>query len=60
MPKIKWFIWKQLYMMAIFIKVWRMNNNIKDAFKVIKNINYYTKNYNGIDYKTFLKINSIK
>ena len=35
-------------------------NNIKDAFKVIKNINYYTKTYNGIDYKTFLQINSIK
>ena len=60
MTFLKWSFWKEFYMMAIFIKVWRMNKNIKDAFKVIKNINYYTKNYNGIDYKTFLKINSIK
>lgn len=60
MTFLKWSFWKEFYMMAIFIKVWRMNKNIKDAFKVIKNINYYTKNYNGIDYKTFLEINSIK
>jgi GT2 family glycosyltransferase len=57
--KVKWFIWKNLYMIAIFLKVWRTSESISNAFKVIKYIKYYTKNYNSIDYKTFSEINSI-
>lgn len=60
MTKIKWDLWKKMYILAIFMKVCIISKNFETAIKVSKNIRYYTSKYNEISYDTFKEINSIK
>jgi hypothetical protein len=51
-----WLIWRIFYMIAIMLKVLRKTKNLKIAKYTISQINYYSKNFNGIDYRLFKEI----
>lgn len=56
---IRWKVWRELYILAIFLKLFFQTKNINLSFFVIKKIKYYSSNYNEINYNTFLEISNI-
>lgn len=56
---LRWRLWRNLYIIAIFVKLLHMKKNVIKVFKVIRHIRYYTSNYNKISYETFKEINSL-
>jgi len=53
---VHWNIWRLIYILVIFLKFYKKNCNLKEALNVIKNINYYSSNFNEIDYNLFKEI----
>ncbi len=56
---LKWKLWREIYIVAIFLKVFSITKSKKLAIKVIQNIRHYTSKYDEISYETFLEINKI-
>lgn len=56
---LKWRLWRRLYILAIFVKVFKITRSIKQAVIVKKQIKYYTSNYNEISFETFKEINRL-
>jgi len=53
---VHWNIWRLIYILVIFLKFYKRNCDLKEALNVIKNINYYSSNFNEIDYNLFKEI----
>lgn len=51
-----WIIWKIAYLIAIFLKFYKNTKNLNKSQNLIKKINYYSSNYNEINYDLFREI----